>query len=191
MALFLHVPLQLLPLPDTVAEIAERAAKQGEVFAVVIADKAGAVQAEAALWVNERLVHVHRDDLGEEQVMGAERDCFFDTAFDIHRALHDQRGFYRRGRGGRQARGRELVRVPARFHAAEVGRAEQPACHQVDDELFLAGNDAVGISLGPHGDREHGRLGIHGAGPGYGDDVGRAFFVGAGHHYNRHGIEYC
>ncbi len=96
-------------LPHAVAEGAQLFA-QRQIFAVAVDDEPGFVEAELAVLVQQALVHIAGRDLGQEQVVAAQRDDLRHPAFQIDRAFL-QNGAVRQHRagGGVEAAGGKLV----------------------------------------------------------------------------------
>ena len=154
---------------------------QGEVFSVGEGGQPRAVQAELALLVQQGLIHVHTDYLGQKQVVGSlGKDVQYlalqgegalrdDGAGDLYRRLLVESCFGK------------LVHLGAGVDAAKVALPHEGGRGQVDDELPPLLDDAVGVAGGAHGYGHAGRVGVDDARPGHGDDIG-LLHVSAGHH---------
>lgn len=157
-----------------------------EVFAVCERGEVGAVEPQLAALVQQGLVDVDVEDIGEEHVMRAERDDLGDAAFQREGRLCDHgAGDLFRWLGGEGAFF-EFVDLGARVDAAIVDGADHVGGGEVDDELAAFFDQLVGVALGADGDVGFGRDGVGDARPGDGDDVGGVRRP-AGDHHGRDG----
>ena len=119
--------------------------------------------------------------------MRAKRDGLDDLAFDVERAVCDDRAFDLRGRQRREPRFRKFIDVTAGFHAAPVCYFRLRGSWDVYDELLCSGDDFMGVALLSDGDGEHGGIGADGSGPCDGDDIWcvGGFAAAAGDEYDR------
>ena len=157
------------------------------VFRMRISKQVGVFRGQFAATIKERVRDGDGDDLRQKHVMRAKRDGLDDLAFDVERAVCDDRAFDLRGRQRREPRFRKFIDVTAGFHAAPVCYFRLRGGRDVDDELLCSGDDFMGVALLSDGDGEHGGIGADGSGPCDGDDVRcvGGFPAAAGDEYDR------
>lgn len=121
-------------LADRIAESSDFPA-EFEIFAVRERRKPAAVEAEFAGLVYVLLVHVYRDDVGKKHIVRTERHNVGYFALKAHGALlYHRAGDFCRLFGPKAGYG-ELVKIPARTHAAEIGGFYKPGRCEVDDKF--------------------------------------------------------
>ena len=167
-------------LANAVAKGAQLFARR-KIFPVHVAGKVALVYAELAVFVQVLLVDVHAHDVGQEHVVAAQRGDGSDPAFQIDRALGDERRAHLVGLKRGQLAGFKLIDLPARFDAAPVRLPHQGCWGEVDDEFSALFDELIGVAAGAHRDVGHRGLGVDDAGPGHGDDV-RLFHCAAADH---------
>ena len=102
---------------------------------MAVDDQLRLVQAQLAALVQQPLVHIHGDALGQKQIMRTQRNYLRDLALQIHGAfLHQHRADLGRRDSG-QVHGSKLVHVAPALDAAPVDGADKALGGQVHDEL--------------------------------------------------------
>lgn len=163
---------------------------QGEIFAVRIDDRLGALEAEAPRGgVDESFVGLDAHDLCQEHVVGAERQDLPHAALDVDGRFGDDGGLDALRGDGREAHLAELVEVASRADAAPVRCACEGAGGEVDDECPRAADDGVGVPLGAHGDIAHRGIGTYRSGPCHGQQVVLFGRGAAAHQHGRQRVE--
>ena len=138
-----------------------------------IGQKADLFQMQGSLFVHKLGIHIHSHDVGKEHIVRAQLVNLTDFTLQRDGAFGDTgSGHHIGGLGGEAGQG-ELVHIAARFDAAQVGGLHNGLTGQVDNELALLLNDAVGIPLGADGYIGHGGLAVDDARPGGGEHIVR------------------
>ena len=98
---------------------------ESEVFAVCICRKVGAVKMEFSVFVDQTLIHMYGDNIGDEHIMRTHRDDIGDTAGKGQRRFCDHRA----GKVGNfflcELAGGELVDLGTGVHTAVVGGIDE------------------------------------------------------------------
>ena len=128
--------------------------------------------AHVAALVDDVLVVLHGDDLGQVEVVRAEQHLVLDHALDVDGALLDERRVDAARRRGSEAELLELVVLGPRPHAGQVDLDQLVGARHVDDELARRVDEPARVPRRPDGDAQHRRVRAHRADPRERDDVG-------------------
>ena len=155
---------------DRPAKLADEIA-QFVVFAVSIGEEVGALHVEGAFLVDETLVGLDIDDIGDEHIVATEGEDLFHAAFDAERRLGDSRRIDDRGFTRREVHFLEFMMCLAGIDAAPVGRESQVAGRQVDDKFHRTLQDGVRMPFRADGNIAHRRISANRTDPSHCDDV--------------------